>query len=101
MESVTVLKDHGTGENKGFGYVRYFKPLHAALAYENCDTCKYSSKFAFVIVIVCFHVLLCHSNVWLSNIIHLNHVHPSSMSIASKFCDFVYLFFLLKVPQGY
>ncbi|RUS92223.1 hypothetical protein EGW08_000076 [Elysia chlorotica] len=45
VESVTVLKDHGTGENKGFGYVRYFKPLHAALAYENCDT-SYRPKFA-------------------------------------------------------
>ncbi|GFR68703.1 RNA-binding protein 45 [Elysia marginata] len=45
VESVTVLKDHSTGENKGFGYVRYFKPLHAALAYENCDP-SYRPKFA-------------------------------------------------------
>uniref|UniRef100_A0A2C9M204 RRM domain-containing protein n=1 Tax=Biomphalaria glabrata TaxID=6526 RepID=A0A2C9M204_BIOGL len=40
VESVTVLKDRNTGESKGFGYVRYFKPLHAAMAYENCDSCK-------------------------------------------------------------
>ncbi|GFN92044.1 RNA-binding protein 45 [Plakobranchus ocellatus] len=45
VESVTVLKDHNTGENKGFGYVRYFKPLHAALAYENCDS-SFRPKFA-------------------------------------------------------
>lgn len=40
VESVTVLKDRSTGENKGFGYVRFFKPLHAAMAYENCDSCE-------------------------------------------------------------
>ncbi|CAG5134113.1 unnamed protein product [Candidula unifasciata] len=45
VESVTVLKDRSSGENKGFGYVRFFKPLHAALAYENCDT-SFRPKFA-------------------------------------------------------
>ncbi|KAK0044947.1 RNA-binding protein 45-like [Biomphalaria glabrata] len=45
VESVTVLKDRNTGESKGFGYVRYFKPLHAAMAYENCDS-SFRPKFA-------------------------------------------------------
>ncbi|BFY97286.1 hypothetical protein BsWGS_00332 [Bradybaena similaris] len=45
VESVTVLKDRSTGENKGFGYVRFFKPLHAAMAYENCDS-SFRPKFA-------------------------------------------------------
>ncbi|XP_059168208.1 RNA-binding protein 45-like isoform X2 [Physella acuta] len=45
VESVTVLKDRNTGESKGFGYVRYFKPLHAAMAFENCDS-SFRPKFA-------------------------------------------------------
>uniref|UniRef100_A0A0B7B125 RRM domain-containing protein n=1 Tax=Arion vulgaris TaxID=1028688 RepID=A0A0B7B125_9EUPU len=45
VESVTVLKDRNTGDNKGFGYVRFFKPLHAAMAYENCDS-SFRPKFA-------------------------------------------------------
>ncbi|XP_005103158.1 RNA-binding protein 45 [Aplysia californica] len=45
VENVTVLKDRSSGENKGFGYVRFFRPIHAALAYENCDS-SYRPKFA-------------------------------------------------------
>ncbi|CAL1528800.1 unnamed protein product [Lymnaea stagnalis] len=45
VENVTVLKDRNSGESKGFGYVRYFKPLHAAMAYENCEG-SYKPKFA-------------------------------------------------------
>ena len=40
VENVTVLKDRSSGENKGFGYVRFYRPIHAARAYENCDSCK-------------------------------------------------------------
>jgi len=45
VENVTVLKDRGTGDNKGFGYVRFYRPIHAALAFENCDS-SYKPKFA-------------------------------------------------------
>lgn len=45
VENVTVLKDRGTGENKGFGYVRFYRPIHAAQAYENCDP-TFKPKFA-------------------------------------------------------
>jgi len=45
VENVTVLKDRSSGENKGFGYVRFYRPIHAARAYENCDS-SFKPKFA-------------------------------------------------------
>lgn len=45
VENVTVLKDRNTGDNKGFGYVRFYRPIHAARAFENCDS-SYRPKFA-------------------------------------------------------
>lgn len=35
-----VVSDKHTGEKKGFGYIRFHRPYHAALAFENCDPCK-------------------------------------------------------------
>ncbi|XP_037128046.1 RNA-binding protein 45 [Syngnathus acus] len=37
IEYCVVIKNKQTGESKGLGYVRYFKPSQAALAIENCD----------------------------------------------------------------
>ncbi|KAJ8313831.1 hypothetical protein KUTeg_008392 [Tegillarca granosa] len=37
IDSVTIVSDRHTGENKGFGYVRFHRPYHAALAFEGCD----------------------------------------------------------------
>lgn len=35
-----IIKNKTTGESKGLGYVRYYKPSQAALAIENCDKSK-------------------------------------------------------------
>lgn len=35
-----IIKNKSTGESKGLGYVRYYKPSQAALAIENCDKGK-------------------------------------------------------------
>ncbi|CAG00334.1 unnamed protein product, partial [Tetraodon nigroviridis] len=37
IEYCVILKNKTTGESKGLGYVRYYKPSQAALAIENCD----------------------------------------------------------------
>ncbi|MEE6489768.1 hypothetical protein FKM82_015673 [Ascaphus truei] len=33
----SIIKNKATGESKGFGYVRYLKSSHAAIAIETCD----------------------------------------------------------------
>lgn len=40
IEYCVILKNKTTGESKGLGYVRYYKPSQAALAIENCDKSK-------------------------------------------------------------
>lgn len=35
-----IIKNKSTGESKGLGYVRYYKPSQAAQAIENCDKSK-------------------------------------------------------------
>ncbi|XP_037933244.1 RNA-binding protein 45-like isoform X1 [Teleopsis dalmanni] len=45
VERITIVKDKATGNPKGFGYVRYSKFYHAALAFENCSP-KYKAVFA-------------------------------------------------------
>lgn len=45
IENVTLVRDKQTGNPKGFGYVRFSKFYHAALAYENCPS-KYKAVFA-------------------------------------------------------
>ncbi|XP_052245992.1 RNA-binding protein 45-like isoform X2 [Dreissena polymorpha] len=45
VQSVNVLKDKETGAHKGFGFVRFNRPYHAALAMENCDR-SFKPKFA-------------------------------------------------------
>ena len=40
VASVNVLRDKDTGSPKGFAYVRFHRPYHAALALENCKPCK-------------------------------------------------------------
>ncbi|KAK3587925.1 hypothetical protein CHS0354_014444 [Potamilus streckersoni] len=45
IDYATVLRDKNTGESKGFGYVKFFRPYHAALALENCDR-SFKPKFA-------------------------------------------------------
>ncbi|XP_035519899.1 RNA-binding protein 45 [Morone saxatilis] len=37
IEYCVIIKNKTTGESKGLGYVRYYKPSQAALAIENCD----------------------------------------------------------------
>ena len=43
MASVNVLRDIYTGSAKGFGFVKFHRAYHAALAFENCDRCKHFS----------------------------------------------------------
>lgn len=40
IEYCVIIKNKFTGESKGLGYVRYYKPSQAALAIENCDKSK-------------------------------------------------------------
>ncbi|XP_042289404.1 RNA-binding protein 45 isoform X2 [Thunnus albacares] len=37
IEYCVIIKNKFTGESKGLGYVRYYKPSQAAVAIENCD----------------------------------------------------------------
>ncbi|KAM8737940.1 RNA-binding protein 45 isoform 1-T1 [Acanthopagrus schlegelii] len=37
IEYCVIIKNKTTGESKGLGYVRYYKPSQAAIAIENCD----------------------------------------------------------------
>uniref|UniRef100_A0A8C6NUF7 RNA binding motif protein 45 n=1 Tax=Nothobranchius furzeri TaxID=105023 RepID=A0A8C6NUF7_NOTFU len=37
IEYCIIIKNKTTGESKGLGYVRYFKPSQAAIAIEKCD----------------------------------------------------------------
>uniref|UniRef100_A0A8C2XKC2 RNA binding motif protein 45 n=1 Tax=Cyclopterus lumpus TaxID=8103 RepID=A0A8C2XKC2_CYCLU len=37
IEYCVIIKNKTTGESKGLGYVRYYKPSQAAVAIENCD----------------------------------------------------------------
>lgn len=37
LEYCSIVRDRQTGENKGFGYVKFTKASTAALAMENCD----------------------------------------------------------------
>ncbi|XP_028325386.1 RNA-binding protein 45 [Gouania willdenowi] len=37
IEYCVIIKNKSTGESKGLGYVRYYKPSQAAHAIENCD----------------------------------------------------------------
>lgn len=46
-----IIKNKFTGESKGLGYVRYYKPSQAALAIENCDKSKTDSLCDFIICI--------------------------------------------------
>ncbi|KAL9903519.1 RNA-binding protein 45 [Glossina fuscipes] len=45
VDSVTLVRDKNTGNPKGFGYIRYTRFYHAALAFENCAS-KYKAVFA-------------------------------------------------------
>lgn len=40
IEYCVIIKNKSTGESKGLGYVRYYKPSQAAHAIENCDKSK-------------------------------------------------------------
>jgi hypothetical protein len=40
VASVNVLRDKDTGSPKGFAYVKFHRPYHAAIAMENCKPCK-------------------------------------------------------------
>ncbi|KAK6166627.1 hypothetical protein SNE40_023275 [Patella caerulea] len=45
IEFCNVVIDRNTGDNKGFGYVKYKRPYHAALAFESCNP-TFKPKFA-------------------------------------------------------
>ena len=34
---MSVLRDHDTLKSKGFGFVKFHRAYHAALAFEECD----------------------------------------------------------------
>lgn len=44
-----IIKNKFTGESKGLGYVRYYKPSQAALAIENCDKGR-SAKLIYLFI---------------------------------------------------
>lgn len=51
IEYCVILKNKTTGESKGLGYVRYYKPSQAALAIENCDKSKdFSDALSFTVL---------------------------------------------------
>ena len=37
---MTILRERDTQKSKGFGFVKYNRAYHCALAFENCDRCK-------------------------------------------------------------
>lgn len=43
IEYCVIIKNKSTGESKGLGYVRYYKPSQAAIAIENCDKSNFKS----------------------------------------------------------
>lgn len=45
VDAVTIVRDKNSGSPKGFGYVRFTRFYHAALAFENCGR-KYRAVFA-------------------------------------------------------
>lgn len=45
IDYVSIVKDRNTKESKGFGYVKYHRMSHAAVAFENCDR-QYKPMFA-------------------------------------------------------
>jgi len=45
LEYVSIVKDKQTNENRGLGYVKYFRFSHAAKAMEECDS-NFKPKFA-------------------------------------------------------
>lgn len=45
VDGVTIVRDKSNGTPKGFGYVRFTRFYHAALAFENCNP-KYKAVFA-------------------------------------------------------
>lgn len=49
IEYCVIIKNKFTGESKGLGYVRYYKPSQAALAIENCDKGR-SAKLIYLFI---------------------------------------------------
>ena len=49
VASVSVLRDKESGNAKGFGYVRYYRAYHAALALEECEKCNILMTFLCLI----------------------------------------------------
>lgn len=45
IDNITIVKDRGTGQPKGFCYVRYNSFYHAAVAFENCNP-RFKAVFA-------------------------------------------------------
>ncbi|VDI41526.1 Hypothetical predicted protein [Mytilus galloprovincialis] len=45
IDSVSLVTDKYSGANKGFGYVRFHRAYHAALAFEGCDP-SFKPKYA-------------------------------------------------------
>ncbi|CAD7082281.1 unnamed protein product [Hermetia illucens] len=45
IDYASVIRDRGTGQSKGFAYVKFKRFYHAALAFENCSP-KYRAVFA-------------------------------------------------------
>ncbi|KAL8607974.1 hypothetical protein ACOMHN_005529 [Nucella lapillus] len=46
IQHVTVMRDRSSGVSKGFGYIRYHRPYHAALAFEQCNRDIFKPRFA-------------------------------------------------------
>jgi len=45
VQYVNIVRDRDTKESKGFAYVKYYRPVHAARAFESCDK-AYKPVFA-------------------------------------------------------
>jgi len=45
VQYVNIVRDRDTKESKGFAYVKYYRPVHAARAFESCEK-SYKPVFA-------------------------------------------------------
>ena len=54
VDSVTVLRERDSMKSKGFGFVKFHRAYHCALAFENCDRCKSFFLFYSMHIIIDF-----------------------------------------------
>lgn len=67
IEYCVIIKNKTTGESKGLGYVRYYKPSQAAIAIENCDKSKMVPNWVLYLKLTEYLVCIfsfCLSELW-------------------------------------